>query len=335
MKVLIIRFSSIGDIVLTTPVVRCLKKAEGLDAEIHYATKAKYSGLLRENPYVDMVHALDERGIWNLIRRLRSERFDHVIDLHNNQRSLLMKTMLGKRSTSFKKLNIEKWLLTRFKINLLPDSHIVDRYMAAAAPLGVVNDTKGLDYFMSPDHQGMPECIPGPFRKDYIAFGIGGRHATKRLPNEKIMQVCQMLNRPVVLLGGAEDANNGNLIANGCPGKVFNACGLLTLDQTAYMLSMANKAITHDTGMMHIAAAFKKPVISIWGNTIPAFGMSPYMPGHAHLSNMVEVDGLPCRPCSKIGFDKCPKGHFDCMNKIDIGKIVEAANPHNSTAPDL
>jgi ADP-heptose:LPS heptosyltransferase len=133
MKVLIIRFSSIGDIVLTTPVVRCLKHVDGLNAEIHYATKEAFSGLLKGNPYIDMVHTLDEKGLWNLIRRLRNEKFNYVIDLHNNQRSLLIKLMLGKPYRSFKKLNVEKWLLTNFKINRLPDVHIVDRYLEAAA----------------------------------------------------------------------------------------------------------------------------------------------------------------------------------------------------------
>lgn len=325
MKVLIIRFSSIGDIVLTTPVVRCLKNTIGLDAEIHYATKAAYSALLKNNPYIDKVHSLDQVGLWNLIRRLQREAFDFVVDLHHNQRSFLVKRMLGKPCRSFDKLNMQKWLLTSLKVNRLPDVHIVDRYMAATAPLGVENDNKGLDYFLAPEHQSMPECIPVTFQNNYIAFGIGGRHATKRLPNEKIIHVCQKLNMPVVLLGGADDMDNGDIIASSCNDMVFNACGLLSLDQTAYMLSKAARVITHDTGVMHIAAAFKKPIISIWGNTIPAFGMYPYMPGYAHLSNMVEVQGLTCRPCSKIGYSKCPKGHFDCMNRIDIDQIIQQA----------
>lgn len=329
MKVLIIRFSSIGDIVLTTPVVRCLKNVDGLNAEIHYATKVAFAGLLTKNPYVDMVHTLDDRGLWNLIRRLRNEKFDYVIDLHNNQRSLLIKLMLGKPYRSFKKLNTEKWLLTRFKINRLPDTHIVDRYLKAAAFLGVVNDEKGLDYFLTPESQIMPESIPSPFIKDYIAFGIGGKHATKRLPNEKIIDICQGLDKQVILLGGMEDADNGDIIATACADKVFNACGKLTLDQTAFVLSMAAKVITHDTGMMHIATAFNKPVISIWGNTVPAFGMYPYMPGQTHRSKIVEVEGLSCRPCSKIGYNSCPKGHFDCMNKIDIQQIVEQSKVRN------
>jgi ADP-heptose:LPS heptosyltransferase len=75
---------------------------------------------------------------------------------------------------------------------------------------------------------------------------------------------------------------------------------------------------------MHIAAALKKPVVSVWGNTVPAFGMTPYMPGRESNSVILEVNDLRCRPCSKIGFDKCPKGHFQCMRGIDDQAIADA-----------
>ncbi len=324
-KILIIRFSSIGDIVLTSPVVRCLKKVQGLKAEVHFVTKVAYAGLLSNNPNIDMVHPLDGRGFWNLISRLRAEQFDYVIDLHNNQRSLLLKWMLGKPSGSFKKLNVQKWLLTNLKIYRMPDIHIVDRYMQAAASLGVVNDGEGLDYFIEEKARVFPEHIPEKFRNAYFAFGIGGKHYTKRLPNEKIIAIIQKLRKPVILLGGPEDAVNGKIIMDACQGSVFNACGMLSLDQTAYVLSKASTVITHDTGMMHIAAAFNKKIISIWGNTVPALGMYPYMPGKQNLSKIVEVNGLSCRPCSKIGYNKCPKGHFDCMQKIDVNEVVRSA----------
>ncbi len=322
MKVLIIRFSSIGDIVLTTPVIRCLKHVRGLNAEVHFATKKTFAGILESNPNVDMVHVLDD-SIIALIKRLRSERFDLVIDLHNNLRSALIKIALLKPSRSFRKLNMKKWMLTRFKINRLPQIHIVDRYLETVSHLGVANDGKGLDYFIPLAEQRVPNGIPNKFRNAYIAFAIGGKHATKRLPNERIIAICQKLASPVLLLGGAEDQHNGNVIVSACQNQVFNACGLLNLSQSAYMVKNARAVITHDTGLMHIAAAFNKQTISVWGNTVPEFGMYPYMPGHEHLSEIFEVKGLSCRPCSKIGYEKCPKGHFDCMNKINIEKIAE------------
>jgi len=325
MKILVIRFSSIGDIVLTTPVVRCIKKTPGLNAEIHYATKREYAGILEANPNVDMVHCLNG-DLRDLIRRLKMEQFDQVIDLHKSLRSIMVRLALRRPSRSFCKLNFRKYLLTRFKFNRLPAIHLVDRYMTAVKHLGVVNDLKGLDYFIPVGENNFPNGIPGKFRQAFIAMAIGARHFTKRLPNEKIIEICRGLSWPVVLLGGPEDKHNGDIISDAFPGRVFNACGMLSLNGSAYMLKSARAVITHDTGLMHIAAAFKKRIISIWGNTVPEFGMFPYMPGHENQSTLVETEGLSCRPCSKIGFARCPKRHFDCMQKIDTGLIAEMAN---------
>jgi ADP-heptose:LPS heptosyltransferase len=124
----------------------------------------------------------------------------------------------------------------------------------------------------------------------------------------------------VVLLGGPEDASRAFEICEQAGTHVFNSCGKFTLDQSAYLVKMAQQIITHDTGLMHIAAAFNKPIISVWGNTVPEFGMSPYK---TIRSIIVEVDHLNCRPCSKIGHQKCPLGHFRCMRDIDIPSIIE------------
>ena len=320
-KVLVIRFSSIGDMVLTSPVVRCLKGVVGLDLEVHYATKKIHAGIMEANPHVDMVHAL-EGSLWDLIKHLRAEKFDYVIDLHNNLRSNLIRLALAKKSRGFYKLNVQKWLMTRFKMNRLPPLHIVDRYLAAARGLGVENDGKGLDYFIPESDRGFPPALPKSFRTHFIAFGIGGKHATKRMPNEQIEAVCRGLNRPVVLLGGKEDFENGQAIQLACGPRVFNACGLFSLNQSAYLIKASDAVVTHDTGLMHIAAAFQKPVVSIWGNTVPEFGMAPYMPEKPGLSEIIEVKDLPCRPCSKIGYSKCPKGHFDCMTRIDTREVL-------------
>jgi ADP-heptose:LPS heptosyltransferase len=329
-KILVIRFSSIGDIVLTTPVLRCLHKVPGLQAEVHVATKKAFAALLQANPHVGRVHAL-EGSLTDLIRRLRAERFDYVVDLHNNLRSNLVRLALGRPSRAFHKLNIRKWLLTRFRIDRLPRVHIVDRYMEAAAGLGVKNDSGGLEYHIPQEARHFPDIVPGAFRDRYTAFVIGGKHATKRLPAARISAICQELDGPVVLLGGPEDGPVAGLVAGDCGDKVFDACGKLSLDQSAYLVQQATVVITHDTGLMHVAAAFRKPIVSIWGNTIPAFGMFPYMPGNPELSAMVEVEGLSCRPCSKIGFDHCPKGHFDCMEKIPAARVAALVRRYSET----
>jgi ADP-heptose:LPS heptosyltransferase len=325
-KFLIIRFSSIGDIVLTSPVVRCLKEQVS-GAEVHYLSKRAFEPVLRHNPYIDKLHLLEPGG--NLpIRALRAEHFDAVIDLHHNQRSWWVKRMLGGKSHSFRKLNYEKWLLVNFKKNRLPDLHIVDRYLETVAPFGVRNDNKGLDYFIAPEDEDILSRLPAPFRQGYIALVIGARHATKRLQEGQLITLCGMLRRPVVLLGGQEDAAAAAYICERAGANVFNACGIGTLNESAALVRQAEAVITHDTGLMHIAAAYGKRIVSVWGNTVPAFGMSPYPKGTGAAPVFLEeVRGLPCRPCSKIGFPECPKQHFRCMRDQNLARIAANAHP--------
>lgn len=328
MKILILRFSSIGDIVLTTPVARVLK-TQLENVEIHYAIKKQYADIVRNNPYVDKVHEL-ERELNPLIAALQHEQYDYIIDLHNNLRTRIIKWRLGVRSYSFHKLNIEKWLLVNLKINKLPYLHIVDRYLATAQPLGVKNDALGLDYFI-PEKDEVPlEWLPETHRKGYVAYAIGAQHQTKKLPLARMIELCDKINKPIVLLGGQEDHDNGEKIQAffekhegsqayeqglqelGKKTIIYNACGLYNLNQSASLVKQARYVFAHDTGLMHIAAALKKEVFSIWGSTIPSFGMYPYRTKFTVLENTK----LDCRPCSKIGFDKCPKGHFKCMNEM-------------------
>ncbi|SKB38799.1 glycosyltransferase family 9 protein [Daejeonella lutea] len=319
LKILIIRFSSIGDIVLTTPVIRCVKEQLS-SVEVHYLTKKAFEPVLSANPYIDKIHFLKD-SLSETVADLKLENFDHVIDLHHNIRTLYIKRSLGKPVSSFNKLNWQKWLLVRIKVNFLPNEHIVDRYLKTVEFLGVKNDEKGLDYFLLNNHN-LSLLLP-PSHHQYIALVIGAQHATKRLPTDKLIELCQLLKHPVVLLGGPEDTERGEQIATAGGDHVFNGCGKFKLDQSAFLVKMSASVITHDTGLMHIAAAFKKTIHSVWGNTVPEFGMYPYM---AEESKIHEVKGLSCRPCSKIGYQKCPLGHFNCMNKIDLITISQQAH---------
>ena len=307
LKILVVRFSSIGDIVLTTPVVRMLKKQ--LNAKVHYLTKSSYVSLLKNNPYIDLVYQI-ENSISEVIADLKKEKYDYVIDLHSNLRTQILKFRLGMPAKSFNKLNMEKFLLTNFNLDNIPQIHIVDRYLETVKHLGVKNDNQGLDFFLSANDKMDISIFP----KNYIVFVIGGQHATKILPNEKIISIIKKVNKPVLLVGGPEDAHRGEEIAKACD-KVVNTCGKYSILQSASLVQQATMVITHDTGMMHIAAAFNKKIFSVWGNTVPEFGMYPYL--ESEQSKRIEVKGLNCRPCSKIGYDKCPKGHFKCMQEID------------------
>ncbi len=320
-KILIIRFSSIGDIVLTTPVVRCLKQ-QLKDSEIHFLTKEQFVPIVKANPYIDKVHFI-KNDLKQILPQLKSEKFDFIVDLHKNFRSGFVKLKLRKPSKTFHKLNIKKWLLVNFKINLLPEIHIVDRYFKAVKFLGVKNDGKGLDYFIPENEKVNISELPSTHQNGFIGFVIGGKHNTKMFPVEKIISVCKKINTPVVLLGGYEDIKTGEYIKKSVGDKIYNACGKYSINQSASLVWQAEKIITNDTGLMHIAAAFKKLIVSIWGNTVPAFGMYPYLPeSEKNKSVIVEVKNLRCRPCSKLGYKKCPKGHFNCMQKINEEKII-------------
>jgi heptosyltransferase-2 len=320
-KILIIRFSSIGDIVLTSALVRCLKQ-QLHRTEVHFLTKAAFAPVLKANPHIAMVWEYDH-NFNDLIPQLKSQEFDYVIDLHKNVRSSFVRSQLGVKSATFPKLNVQKWAVVRFKMNFLPDVHIVDRYFRAARHFNITNDGRGLDYFIPVGDEVTAEDLPASHRSGFIAIVIGGKHQTKIFPAGKVAEVCRMLGSPVILLGGREDRPRGEEIAEASGALVFNACGLFNINQSASLISQASAVLTNDTGLMHVAAAFKKPVVSVWGNTIPAFGMYPYLPEEDRsLSFIAEVEGLSCRPCSKLGFPECPKKHFRCMNDIDIAPIV-------------
>lgn len=322
-KFLIIRFSSIGDIVLTSAVIRCVKQ-QVKDLELHYLTKESHSSILKHNPYIDKLYTIN-KSVMPLIPELKNENYDFIIDLHNSIRSTSTVLHLVRPFNAVKKLSIKKELYVHAKINLLPHIHNVDRFFNVVDSLGVKNDGKGLDYFLSDDETIDMSELPERHRNGYVAFVIGGKHATKRMPDNKVISICTKIHHPIIIMGGPENRESGELIKSVVGDKVYNACGIFSLNQSASIVKQSRQVISNDTGLMHVASAFKKPVISVWGNTVPAFGMYPYFPDDLkNLSQIVEVKDLHCRPCSKLGFEKCPKNHFKCMNLIDEKEVVNS-----------
>jgi len=320
MKFLLLRYSSIGDIVLTTPVLRCLRK-QYPDAEIAFATKAKFASLLEPNPYCNHIFGLASDQPEH-ISALKEYNPDRVIDLHHNLRTARIKAALRKPSHSFDKLNLEKWLLVNFKWNLMPYRHIVERYLDTVADLGVHYDGEGLDYFFP---AGTPVTLPDLPEVPYYAYAVGGQHGTKRMPPDRIREALEQAQAPVVLLGDKNDAQTLHEIEKDLP-LVHNHCGRYSLAESARVLQQSTAVVSHDTGLMHIAAALRKPIVSIWGNTVPDFGMTPFYPEgfDRSLSRMIQEENLSCRPCSKIGYETCPRGHFACMRLPDISGLFSA-----------
>ena len=324
-KLLIVRFSSIGDIVLTTPVIRALASLKERP-EIHFITKKKFASTLTSNPYIDKLYFF-EKEITEIASELKSENYTYIIDLHSNLRSRRLKLMLGVESKSFEKLNIKKWLRVKLKYNLLPDFHIVDRYLKTVDFLGIKKDDSGLDYYINEKEKKVAMYFTSLFSNGYHAFVIGGAHFTKQIPTEILIKIAQASTLPVVLVGGPEDKEKGNIIKQALGEKAYNSCGAFSLNESAAIIEKCQKVVTSDTGLMHIASAFNKEILSLWGNTIPEFGMYPYFPkGSENKNHIFEVKGLSCRPCSKIGFNECPKDHFNCMYQINIQEVISELN---------
>jgi ADP-heptose:LPS heptosyltransferase len=327
MKVLVIRFSSIGDVVLTTPVLRALREQRP-NVEIHFLTKRSFSSLLANNPNIDKLHCI-ERSVREVLLELKAEKFDRVIDLHNNIRTLELKLRLGVKAHSFPKLNLDKWLLVRFKNRKMPDVHVVDRYFQAVKQLGVVNQASNCELVIPVDQKVDIEKVFGLIPHSYVCIAIGAQFATKRMPMNKLKEVIELINFPIVLSGGPTDSELAEALVNAFPEKkIISAAGTFSLLQSADIVRQAKVLLTNDTGLMHIATCFSVPIVSVWGNTVPELGMYPYYPQNKTLYSIHEVKDLSCRPCSKIGFQACPKGHFNCMQQQDTEKIAADLRKH-------
>lgn len=319
-KILIIRFSSIGDIVLTTPVIRCIKQ-QLKEVELHYVTKETFAAVLKSNPNIDRLFTF-KKDISEIYDLLQAQKYDLVIDLHKNLRSFRLKQKLKAKSYSFDKINIPKFLAVNFKmLNALPSRHIVERYLDTVKDLGVTNDHKGLDYFIdAADKINAASLFFEGRSTKYIALVVGGSYYTKKIPINKLKEICSGSGLPVLLMGGKEDLAVAYELQRDFP-QLVNTCGKFSISQSASIIQQAEWVITSDTGLMHIASAFDKKIISVWGNTIPQFGMEPYLPNPEN--KILEIKNLSCRPCSKLGYKQCPKGHFKCMNQINYSFLSE------------
>lgn len=318
--------SSIGDIVLTSPVLRALKTQLQPAPEIHFLVRKPFYDTIAYSPHVDKIHTM-VKEVGEVIEDLKAEQFDHVVDLHKNYRSIKLRRQLKKvPSTSFKKHNMKKWVFTNFKINKMPDVHIVERYFEAVRELGVKNDDLGLEYYNEFHEGDYQSSLKEEEKEGYVVVVPGAAHFTKTIPTDKLIAICKGINKPVYLIGGEADSEKAAEICAGAGDHVHNMCGANTLSGSAEVIRKCDKILTPDTGMMHIAAAYQKEIVSVWGNTVPAFGMYPYLPQAPDRYTILEVDGLSCRPCSKIGHARCPRGHFKCMREIDVQQVIDLMN---------
>ena len=318
-KILIIRLSSIGDVVLTTPVIRALGNCFP-DAELHFLTKVAYAGLLEYHPILAKVHRF-KGDLEEMISSLEAEGFDLVVDLHRNIRSALIKMRLGVKATTYSKDRLRVLLHSKWKLGKLPDVHTLDRYERALKPIGCRLDGEGLDLYLPEEsYRTAKEITNHYFKEPPVGVVLGGKYATKRWPSSYFVELLNDLKLPVMLLGGPEDQTAAKEVADRLHVNHLNAAGQYNLVLSAALVNQCQFVITHDTGLMHIASAFQKKIFTLWGNTVPELGFAPYGVTNAEA---IEVHDLSCRPCTKLGYDECPKGHFKCMLGLKPKVVLE------------
>ena len=307
-KILVIRLSSIGDIVLTTPVIRCLKLQ--LNAEVDFLTKKKYREILISNPNVSRVLVFEEISKGELL----AHNYDYVIDLQNNFRSFMLRLFLPFKSYTFPKNNFKRLLLIYFGVNSLND-HIVDRYFKTAKTLNIYNDKMGIDYITSPVFNKEFD-----FNQDYICWSLGASYENKKLSYSQMFNIISKLKTSVVLIGGIGEKEIAKKISSNISRKnIFDFCGELSVGESAYLMQNSKLNLTNDTGMMHIASAFNAPIISFWGCTRPELGFAPYLPKSSSV-NLIAPNSD--RPCSKHG-KRCKIRANGCVKEIDEGIIFK------------
>lgn len=324
-RILLVRFSSIGDIVLTFGVATTIKSMYP-NCSVDFVTKAGFKDLLRACEAINHVYTL-ETSLNELRKKIDFTQYDAILDLHHNLRTrLLLRFQFGK-VYRFPKNNLDKWLLTTFKVKPKYIRHITERYIDTLRVYTKTSITGITPKYIIPkeakiDIEQSLQLAP----KKYVAIAIGAQFATKKLPLDLLIDLVNKIQFPVLLLGGKEDTNDAEQIISAVNKKdVYSVAGSATIHESAWMLKNAKCLITHDTGLMHIGAIFDLSMMVIWGNTTPDFGMYPYNWQQGSIE-FFQSENLSCRPCSKIGYQQCPKGHFKCMRNQDIDLLANRVN---------
>jgi heptosyltransferase-2 len=337
-KTLVIRLSSIGDVVLASPLIRVLR-ARFPSSQIDFVVRKEYAELIRYNSNLNLTFEFDAQGGFQELHRLastiRREKYDLIIDIHDSLRSRYIRSFSGaKEVVVINKRIFARTMLVRLKKNYYRDIvSVADRYIEPVGTYGIENDAQGLEIFI-PDEtmykvSGKMSSLKLHMYEKVVGFCPSSKHATKRWPEERFIEagirLVRELKAIIILFGGKNDTVLCTTIANGINKKSEGACAIGYSDQfslleTAAAMQFCDVIVTNDSGLMHIAAAMKKKVIAIFGSTVREFGFFPV--GTENI--VIERKGLYCRPCSHIGRSNCPEGHFRCMNEIQVDDIVDS-----------
>lgn len=330
-RILIIRLGSIGDILLTTPLIRMIKKQiDGV--EIDFLIKRSFVPLVQENPHINQIiqfnGSCDKVRLWNMIRHIRNSGYDAILDLQNNQRSFLIRCFSGVRiQRCFHPKRIRRFLLVYFKANFYGKSvPVSSRYLKTLAKWGIVDDGAGLEFFI--DRQSENRMIDRLRKKQFnkekiLVLAPGAAHNTKRWPITGFAEAGNFFAQrgmSVIIVGGQGDTSLSEELVQLIDFPVTNYSGQLSLSETGALIKHSELIITNDTGVAHMGAAFRRKLVVIFGPTTHHFGFLPF-----RTDAIVIEKSLSCRPCSYHGSTRCPKDHFNCMKQIRGHEVIEAA----------
>jgi len=331
-KFLIIRFSSIGDVILTTPLIRCLR-AEFPGSRIDFLVKKEFSVVLSQNPYLSDIITFDKKaGSGELIRirkLIKQTGYNHILDIQGNIRSVLLSTGSGAQVSGFSKKLVARDLLIRFGKNIYKEiKPVYLRYFESAEALGVEYDGKGTDVFPA---ETEVQIVSDLLKKNnitaatpFLAIAPGAQWENKRWTPEGFAAAadtfCSKTGSNVVLIGGSGDIETCNLVQSFMKTSALNLAGQLSLMGSASLLGKASMVFTNDTGMLHMAQAMKAPVVAVYGPTTRELGFFPL----AENSRVAEIE-ISCRPCTQKGLHSCPKKHFRCMKDLKPEMVANLA----------
>ncbi|MDT8324479.1 MAG: lipopolysaccharide heptosyltransferase II [Bacteroidota bacterium] len=330
-KILLIRLSSIGDIILTTPMLRVLK-ARYPEVQLHFAVRREFSDLLRRNPHIDRLIAVDTAQGTQALRalnlKLTGEQYDAVFDLQNNFRSRLLRNGLSRSMQAIDKRQWRRLLLLKTGINLYRDiDPVPDRYIETAARYGLAHDHRGPELHLDVDLRGNArlKLRAAGWRDHRPLIGLcpGARHYSKRWPAARFAALASLLlarGCDIAVFGAEDERETADALQRLHPERVHNCCGRLSLMENAAAMEHCAVVFANDSGLMHMATAVGVPVVAVFGSTVREFGFAPYQSPSA----VVEIAGLSCRPCTHIGRARCPKKHLGCLRLIREHDVIEA-----------
>lgn len=320
-NILVVRLSSLGDVILTTPFVRILK-ANFPNANIDFLVSSPFQDVFKYNPYINNLliynkqKTLKDISYWkqSIKNLLPENKYDLVFDLQNNFRSIHFTIGLSDKIFRMDKNRLAKLQMVCFKSIPKDCEHIVERYLNTAKDFGLIHDEKGLDLIFDNKSTNIDSNL--------IAFAPGAKHFTKRwLPEYFITLAEYFINDGFeILLFGSRDEKYVCEYISSTNNKIHDLCGKFNILETAEKIRECKLIVTNDSAAMHIASAVNIPIVAIFGSTVPQFGFTPYK-----AEFMINQKDISCRPCTHIGRSKCPEKHFNCMKQILPQEVYNSA----------